>query len=198
MEEYGGFCKGFVRRVHSCSDPPPSPLFPYTAGRFGSGANMAFRRSVLGRIGGFDESLGGGTLARGGEDLAVFFSAVAGGCRLVYQPAMLVRHYHHRGYDAVRRVMLGYGMGLGAYLTKTVYDRPTRLLDIARRVPPGLTYLLAGSSAKNRAMSSSYPRELRAREYAGLVLGPFAYLLGRVALRRETRAAIRSRAMEER
>ncbi len=110
---------------------------------------MAFRRSVLGGIGGFDQALGGGTPARGGEDLAVFFSVLQQGCRLVYQPTMLVRHYHHRDYGSLRRVMLGYGMGLGAYLTKTVYDRPARLLDIARRVPPGLTYLLDGKSAKN-------------------------------------------------
>lgn len=169
-----------------------------TAGRFGSGANMAFRRSVLGRIGGFDPALGGGTPARGGEDLAVFFSVLQQGWRLVYQPTMLVRRYHHREYGALRQVMLGYGIGLGAYLAKTIYDRPTRLLDIAHRVPPGLKYLLDGKSAKNRGMSSSYPRELRIREYGGLVLGPFAYLAGRALSRREANDAIRAGAVEER
>jgi hypothetical protein len=192
LEEYGGFAKGFVRNEFSLAGPRPSPLFPYAAGRFGSGANMAFRRPALVEIGGFDLALGGGAPARGGEDLAAFFTIIARGRRLIYQPRMLVQHFHHREYVALRRVMLGYGLGLGAYLMKTVYDRPARLMDIAGRLPQGIRYLLASDSVKNRGLTSSYPTELRLRELCGLGLGPFAYLIGRAEVRRRRSAATRS------
>ncbi|MEL7209307.1 MAG: glycosyltransferase family A protein, partial [Actinomycetota bacterium] len=53
------FNKGLERRVFDLTEHRPDDrLFPYTAGSFGSGANMAFRADVLDEIGGFDESLG--------------------------------------------------------------------------------------------------------------------------------------------
>ena len=185
IEEYGGFSKGFVRRVFDPLDPRAEvPLFPYAAGTYGSGGNMAFRRETIIEIHGFDPALGLGMAARGGEDLAAFTGALLSGRRLVYEPSMMVRHHHHRSYERLRRVILGYGVGLGAYLAKTVYDRPSTLLEVARRTPPGLTYLLSPESPKNAHKSADYPRELTFRELAGLAWGPFAYGLGRLELRR--------------
>ncbi|HEY4384017.1 MAG TPA: glycosyltransferase family A protein, partial [Ktedonobacteraceae bacterium] len=55
FEEYGGFSKGFSQRIYDMKTyRPPEPLFPYTAGRFGTGASMAFRPAFLRSIGGFD------------------------------------------------------------------------------------------------------------------------------------------------
>ena len=188
IEEYGGFCKGFVRHVF---DPLVSqdeaPLFPYAAGTYGSGANMAFRRETIVKIHGFDPALGIGMSARGGEDLAAFVGALLAGRRLVYEPSMMVKHRHHRSYEKLRQVILAYGVGLGAYLAKTVYDRPSTLLSIARRVPPGLGYLFRPGSPKNARKSAGYPRELTVRELAGLAWGPFAYAAGRFELRRRRR-----------
>ena len=196
IEEYGGFSKGFVRRVF---DPSYSsaevPLFPYAAGTFGSGANMAFRRETIIAIRGFDPALGIGTTARGGEDLAAFTGALLSGSRLVYEPGMMVRHPHHASYEKLRRVILGYGIGLGAYLTKTAYDRPSTLLELARRIPPSVSYLLSPESPKNAHKSAGYPRELTFRELAGLAWGPFAYGLGRFELRRRNMS--RSHSPEE-
>ena len=79
--------------------------------------------------------------------------------------------------------------GLGAYLAKTVYDRPSTLLSIVRRVPPGLGYLLRPESPKNAHKSAGYPRELTVRELAGLAWGPVAYAAGRIDLRRQGRRA---------
>jgi hypothetical protein len=185
IEEYGGFSKGFVRRVFDPFDSPDEvPLFPYAAGTYGSGANMAFRRETIIDVHGFDPALGIGTAARGGEDLAAFAGALLSGRRLVYEPRMMVRHRHHPTYEKLRQVILGYGVGLGAYLAKTAYDRPSTLLEVARRVPPGLAYLLSPESPKNAHKTAGYPRELTLRELAGLAWGPFAYGLGRLELRR--------------
>ena len=188
IEEYGGFSKGFVRRVFDPLDSRDEvPLFPYAAGTYGSGANMAFRRETIIKIHGFDLALGIGTAARGGEDLAAFAGALLAGRRLVYEPSMMVKHRHHRSYEKLRQVILAYGVGLGGYLAKTVYDRPSTLLSIVRRVPPGLGYLLRPESPKNAHKSAGYPRELTVRELAGLAWGPFAYAAGRIELRRRNR-----------
>jgi glycosyltransferase involved in cell wall biosynthesis len=188
IEEYGGFSKGFVRRVFDPLDSRNEvPLFPYAAGTYGSGANMAFRRETIIKIHGFDPALGIGTAARGGEDLAAFAGALLAGRRLVYEPNMMVKHRHHRSYQKLRQVILAYGVGLGAYLAKTVYDRPSTFLSIARRVPPGLMYLLRPESPKNAHKSAGYPRELTVRELAGLACGPFAYAAGMIELRRQDR-----------
>lgn len=181
IEEYGGFDKGFSRRVLDPAAPPPgAPLFPYTAGTLGSGANMAFRRQAILALGGFDVALGGGTASRGGEDLAAFLGILLHGSRLAYEPSMLVRHYHHRSYARLRRVLFGYGIGLGAYLAQTVVTDPRRLVAIGRRVPRGIAYMLAPGSPKNAKRRTDYPRELTVRELLGLAIGPFAYATARL------------------
>jgi O-antigen biosynthesis protein len=193
IEEYGGFSKGFVRRVFDPFDSPAEvPLFPYAAGTYGSGANMALRRKTILAVHGFDPALGLGTPARGGEDLAVFAGSLLSGRRLVYEPSMMVRHRHHSSYEKLRQVILGYGVGLGAYLAKVIYDRPSTLIEVARRVPPGLAYLLSPESPKNAHKSLGYPLELTFRELAGLAWGPFAYGLGRLEVRRRHRRRGRS------
>ena len=73
------------------------PLFPYAPGRFGAGCNMAFRRATLDALGGFDATLGTGTPAKGGEDLAIFIRhLVTGRHDRASSPRALVRHSHRR------------------------------------------------------------------------------------------------------
>jgi glycosyltransferase involved in cell wall biosynthesis len=199
LEGYGGFDKGLNARIFDRNGHAlDSRLYPYLPGTFGSGANIAVCASVLERIGGFDEALGPGTPARGGEDLAVMASVVLNGGRLAYEPSALVRHAHHREYEELRRVMLGYGMGLGAFLAKMVADDPRRVLDVARRAAPGIRYLVAPGSPKNARKSSDYPAELSRLELLGFVCGPGAYLIGRLRnagrrLRGPSAAALRRR-----
>jgi GT2 family glycosyltransferase len=47
MEHYAGFAKGTEPRLFDATRAASEPLFPYAAGSFGSGANMAFRTDVL-------------------------------------------------------------------------------------------------------------------------------------------------------
>ena len=59
FEQFGGFGKGFRRRSFDLGpNRPPDVLFPYAAGRFGSGASSAFRTGVLRKLGGFSVELG--------------------------------------------------------------------------------------------------------------------------------------------
>ena len=64
VEQVIGFNKGYTRRVYTAAaGNGDDPLFPFTAGRFGSGANMAFCTDALRSIGAFDDALGAGTRA---------------------------------------------------------------------------------------------------------------------------------------
>ena len=180
IEQYGGFSKGFSSRIFDRDEHRiDSPLFPYAAGWFGSGASMAFRTDYLKSVGGFDPATGAGTPAQGGDDLSAFFQVVNTGSQLVYEPRSLLFHKHRREYQGLRRQAYGYGVGLTAYLTKTVLDRPSNLLAFAARLPTGLAYLLSSKSKKNRKKQTDYPGELNRLERQGMLFGPIAYLRSR-------------------
>jgi len=177
LEGYAGFSKGFEPQIYDldCNRPTDS-LFPYAAGKLGSGANMAFRTDVLRAMGGFDIALGAGSGAFGGDDLAAFFEVVTKGHRLVYQPAAMVRHDHHATEGALRRQVFGYGAGLTAFLTRTVIEQPSRIIPMIARAPKALRYATAPSSDRNRRRPQDFPTGLRVRELAGMAVGPGAYL----------------------
>lgn len=185
IEQYGGFNKGFKRQLFDLHHHrPDNLLYPYTAGMFGSGANMAFKTTVLEEIGGFDPALGAGSKGVGGDDLAAFFDVVTKGYTLVYEPAAIVHHWDRRDYAGLRRQAYGYGVGLMAYLTKTVVDKPSRLLDIILRLPSGLSYIFNPRSPKNQKKQTGYPKELTKIEQKGMLFGPMAYLRSRWQVRK--------------
>ena len=179
VEQAGGFARGFDRRAFIRDMRGAGPLFPFAAGRFGSGANMAFRTAWLAARGGFDPATGAGSPARGGDDLTAFLQVIIGGGTLVYEPAAVVRHWHRRDYEAMRRQSLGYGMGLGAYLAASLAARPALLGAMLRRTVPAVRHLVDPASAKNARREPGFPRELVWRERAGLLAGPLAYALSR-------------------
>lgn len=179
-ERFASFGKGFVRRSYSLDSPPPDqPLFPYTAGYFGSGANMTFRAKVIREMGGFDKALGTGTPARGSEDLDICIRLLQSGRRLTYEPSAMVWHRHPDTYAGVRRQVFGYGVGLGAMLTKQIVLGPHRWKVISRSLQ-GLRYYTNPESRKNALRGESFPRSLVRLERLGLIYGPVAYLVSRI------------------
>ncbi|AUX76251.1 glycosyltransferase family 2 protein [Sinorhizobium fredii] len=188
-ERHGGFGKGLRPRTYDLgANRPKGALFPFTAGQFGSGANMAFRASALKQVGGFDSALGAGTLACGGDDLAAFFSIISGGFQLVYQPQGIVWHHHRRGEDGMRRQAYCYGVGLGAYLTKILLDDPRRFLRLAAALPAGILHMAGPFSIKRLRLPSDYPKRLVWIERLGIVAGVPGYLRSVSKMRRDDRA----------
>lgn len=180
LEGYAGYSKGTAPRVYDLAENrPEDPLFPFATGKLGSGANMSFRRSALREMGGFDPALGAGTRARAGDDLYAFLEVILNGHRLAYQPGAIVRHRHADNMDAFERQVYGYGVGLTAYLTKCLVDRPRLVPTVARRLPAALAYVLDPRSGKNARLPPGYPRALTRVERLGMVVGPFAYLASR-------------------
>lgn len=188
LEEWIRVNKGYEQKLFDTgSNRPAGRLFPYAAGLFGSGANMAFRTDALRALGGFDPALGTGTRARGGDDLASFYSIIAAGHTLVYQPSAIVHHAYRRDLESLKAQMYDYGAGLGAFLTKVVVERPDRLLDLAWRVPFGAAHL-ARSRPSARPAFSPGPLDglagaLARRERLGMLAGLRGYVLERRARR---------------
>jgi GT2 family glycosyltransferase len=157
------------------------PLYPYSAGIFGTGANVAFHRDRTMALGGFDEALGAGSPTRGGEDLDAFVRVLRAGHAIAYQPAAVVWHHHRADHDSLLRQMYGYGTGLTAYLTKLALTRDTRR-DLLRRLPSGLLRLARIRTDTHRRLDGvAAPRAALRREFAGYLAGPFLYLRARRA-----------------
>lgn len=192
-ERHGGFSKGIVRRVFDLEgNRPQDPLYPYAAGTFGSGANMAFRREALLEVGAFDAALGAGTPACGGDDLASFVAVLEAGHQLVYAPSAIVWHFHRRAEAGMRRQAYGYGVGLGAYLTQQVLSNPRKLLQFSQKLPSAFVHLFSDSSDKMQRLPDDYPRHLVWRERFGILMGLPGYLKSRLRTRRSRPATLRS------
>lgn len=180
LETHGHFSKGFEQRVFDLyTHRPADPLFPFNAGRLGSGANMSFDRHKLRELGGFDPAIGTGTIARGGDDLAAFFSVIASGFQLVYQPSAVVWHHHRRNPNSLAGQAYGYGVGLGAYLTSAMASYPAFIGRALLHAPAGLAYAFRVDSPRNAHRQGSWPRELSRLEQRGLAFGPIAYGISR-------------------
>lgn len=174
-EYYGGFSQSFERSTVSVAGTTGDDLFPYAPGRFGAGCNMAFRRAALERLGGFDPTLGTGTPARGGEDLAIFIGLLTGGGAMGFEPSAVVRHSHRRSEAEFLAQVRSYGTGLAAMYTSLVVRHPATILELARRVPAGVRLLSRPGNGRAPSDLPSYPRRALAWQLAGMALGPFAY-----------------------
>jgi GT2 family glycosyltransferase len=174
LEAHGDFGKGFAVRTFHRDRPEADPLFPFTAGRFGSGANMAFSAAALQAIGGFDAAMGAGTRAKGGDDLLAFFRTIARGFALVYQPGALVWHHHRRSAEDLRNQAFGYGAGLGAYLTAAVLAEPGLWPRLAKALPRGMRHAVDHTGDR-----PGWPPELSRLQRRGMVYGPVGYLASR-------------------
>ena len=178
-----GWGSGVARRVYDLAENrDASPLYPYTAGVFGAGANFAVSRKILKEIGGFNEALGAGTPAAGGEDLNMFMRIVLTGHRLVYEPAVIVRHVHRADLAGLSRQMYAYGSGCTAALTAILLDSAKARRELPSKVLAGVAHMWQQSSGVRG--NETLPSGLMKREMAGFLAGPTLYLKGRRNLRR--------------
>jgi hypothetical protein len=151
-------------------------MFPYAVGRFGAGCNMAYRRSTLLRLGGFDVEIGGGTLARGGEDVSVAIQLVVHGGTFAYEPGAVVRHTHRRTEEEFMRQVFNYGVGLTATYSAMIVRDPRHLVAMLRRVPIGVRHLVRPAKQRSPSAAPSYPQRALGYQILGMLYGPLAYV----------------------
>lgn len=128
----------------------------------GAGANMAFRRTVLQALGGFDPRLGPGA-AGCSEDSEMWFRVLNAGWAIHYSPRAVAIHTHRRDMPALRRQIRTYMSGaVSALLIQHQRARRGGNLFRLRRVLPAfyLTMLAKGLRARFRGRFSTVPQEI--------------------------------------
>ena len=117
FESYGnGMSKGTSEKVF-CPEHMSSEEF-IRSQDVGVGTNMAYRRSVLQDLGGFDTALDVGTPSCGGGDLDMLHRVLVSRRSIAYQPSAVVRHRHRRDMEGLMRQIQNNGRSYGVYLMK--------------------------------------------------------------------------------
>jgi GT2 family glycosyltransferase len=174
---WGKVCE---RRVFDLEDNrDDSPIYPYSAGIFGGGANFSVSRTALKDVGGFDEALGGGVPAAGGEDLNMFIRIILSGHQLVYQPAAIVHHMHRATTAELAKQMRGYGSGATASLLAVALGSRRARRELPAKIVLGLVRIMRmRSPAGDISEYPTLPKGMLRLEIVSLALGPWLYLKG--------------------
>jgi GT2 family glycosyltransferase len=181
FEVYGGFGRGFARRWMRVPAGQRVPWGLLGTGQFGTGANMAFRRSLFESVGYFDPALDVGTVTNGGGDLEMFFRTIVCGHTLVYEPRAMVRHRHRRDYARLRTQLANNGIGLYAYFTRCARAYPSTRRACLRLGTWWLYWWHLRRLWQSLKLPTLFPRDLVLAELRGIPHGLVRY---RVACRR--------------
>ncbi len=150
---------------------------------YGMGANFAIRRSLIERVGGFDEALGGGGPLRSSQDFDFQYRAYKHGAICLLSPDVSVDHYGLRRADEWAATQGAYGVGDGAFYLKHVRcgdlfalrlltARLARmivhlLLNPIRRRPSQWTYFRSVIGGMRRSLRYPVDRKRRLYRLAG-------------------------------
>lgn len=175
FETYGGFGRGFERRwVHHPFNGKRLPWHVTGTGAFGTGANMAVRRSVFTEIGLFAPELDTGTPTQGGGDLEMFFRIIKCGYPMLYEPRMLVWHRHRADQAGLLKQIRSWGVGFQSHLEHVQSLFPEEGVSIAQMRRYWRKYL-AKKMLREYVLPDSAQRELRTAEFIGAFQGAGAY-----------------------
>jgi GT2 family glycosyltransferase len=178
FEQLAGFSRGLTQRSFDLRshDAERRFLYPYAGGVFGSGNSMAFRRSSIVALGGFDPALGAGSRALAGADIDALSGVVLRGERLVYDPRSLCWHEHRKDDAELRRQIFNYGVGFTAILTKAALRDRRFAHSVARSLPMVVSarrsWRARTGEANGRLVVADYVRINR----SGMLRGPQRYL----------------------
>ena len=176
FEKYGGFNRGFERKWYKSKSVNHKSAKEFVgAGKFGTGANMAFRKKIFNKIGYFDPALDVGTVTNGGGDLEMFFRVLKEGYCLVYEPRAIVWHRHRREMKNLEVQLANNGIGFYSYLTRSFMAYPEERYSI---ISFGVWWFIFWN-LKRFVMSfpapHRFPRKLILKELFGSIKGIFRY-----------------------
>jgi GT2 family glycosyltransferase len=147
---------------------------PFDIWRVGVGGTMAWRKSMITKIGFFDPALGAGTPAGSCEDIDAFRRALISGGTICYQPTALVWHKHPENMVELRSMLMRYAFTLGAHAAKMALEEGRWM---------GLAYLLRDWCLQtSRALRLSSPSKTESPRLpaSALALQPLASVTGMI------------------
>jgi glycosyltransferase involved in cell wall biosynthesis len=172
FELHGGFHRGFrARRFAAVTMAAVHHVL--APGVCGAGANMAFRRGDLARLGGFDPRLDAGARLPGGGDLDAFARVLRAGHVVRYEPRALVRHLHRADLPGLRRQIRSWGAGYAAFLCATFAGVPGWRWQALRAAAWWLLRYQPARFAGRLRGTHRAPWSLMLRELVGAIEGPF-------------------------
>lgn len=183
FERYQSFVRGFARKDFTVATIPAA-----AAARAGAGANMALRRNLINELRLFDQELDGGTVTLTGGDTYALYQVLRLGYRIVYQPKALAWHRHRITPERLRRVIYGYSVGTYALLLHCFLkhrDLGAALVGWDWFLHHHIKQLWRGLRKKPDAQ----PLWMTIAEIKGCFVGPFAYVLSRLPLRKQNAPA---------
>ncbi|MBI4858901.1 MAG: glycosyltransferase [Candidatus Riflebacteria bacterium] len=140
----------------------------------GVASNMAFRRTLLSRIEGFDPLLGPGTPAGGGEDTDALLRVLQAGAKVVFTPEAIVRKRHPADFEEAQNRAIQIASSRTALLAAMLHRERTRLR-------PALCHLLkqlCGQTVSPPAEDLGLPRSSLpvVMQMLASLYGPLAYV----------------------
>ena len=174
FEVYGGFGRGFEQKSYQLEPGQALPWQWLGAGQFGTGANMAYRRSVFEKIGYFDPALDVGTVTNGAGDLEMFIRVLRSEHILVYDPKVLIRHRHRREYAQLKR-QLSFNGSLYALWCNLAFAYSTELFSYLKIAIWWMFYWNISRTVVTLLHKTQFPRELICAEFKGAFAGLIAY-----------------------
>lgn len=175
FETMDGFGRGLRSRWLSAAGKKHIAITHGGTGKYGTGANMAFRRELFDRIGYFDPCLGAGTLTTGGEDLDMFFRVIKEGYTLLYEPEAIVYHRHRRHYDDLRCQYESWGIAFTSYMVRNATKYPDERLGFAVQWMGTLINRHLRRLVKSMKKSSPFKTDLILNELKGSFIGLSRY-----------------------
>lgn len=174
FEDQVNWSRHLTREEFQISRPPRgNKLFPFQVGLYGAGANFAMPRSVLLKLGGFDEAFGPGSPCAASDDNDMFVRVVAAGHVLIREPAAVVWHRHRADMASLTTQAEGYGLALGAWLTKVACDRSLSPMAL-RRLWTALRHLYR-LTVRPSVIDFDKAAKLRRIQFQSFLRGPLAY-----------------------
>lgn len=169
FEQRGGFRRGFEKIRYYGPTLKGNALYPCGAGIFGAGCNMAFRREIVLKLGGFDEALDTGATLPGGGDLDIFYRVIRAGYPLIYEPQYLVYHQHRREYAKLSHQYWTWGLGFMAFVVKSFQNDPPQRVMLCRLIGWWLKDMLRQLKSSIRGRHVLPPTMLLAELWGGIV-----------------------------
>ncbi|NTW00473.1 MAG: glycosyl transferase family 2, partial [Oscillochloris sp.] len=173
FECYGGMSKGLQPRRFQRTTM--SVIDMLAAHALGVGANMAFRRTTLTQLGGFDTALDVGTPSGGGGDLDLFHRVLAAGLTCAYEPTACVWHQHRRDMAGLRTQIENNGRAFGIYLLKIWTQRSAPRQATLRFTYRWLRHYLLPQVLRSLRHTHALPLWLTLAELRGALDAPRAF-----------------------